>query len=113
MRLEIDGLYILMGSMESYSRKRVEEFEQKLKQALLRSLDPSVIQKVCKYALSDSSKYWIYNAPIRHIKSLKVYPIHQRVGAGALTRSRSLSKLYQISQNKIYIKSLFSGNWIN
>lgn len=59
MRLEIDGLYILLGSMESYSKKRVEEFEQKLKQALLRALDPSVIQKVCKYALGllDSSKY--------------------------------------------------------
>lgn len=72
MRLEIDGLYILLGSVESYSKKRVEEIEQKLKQALLRALDPSVIQKVSKYALKlfDSSKYWLYNAQTRHLQSL-------------------------------------------
>lgn len=70
MRLEIDGLYILLGSMESCSMKGVAEYEQEPKQALLRALGLSVFQKVCKYALSDSSKYWIYNAPIRHLKSM-------------------------------------------
>ena len=51
VRLEVDGLYILLSPvmMDSYNKERVEKMEQSLKQAMLHALDPSVIQKVCKY----------------------------------------------------------------
>ncbi|XP_056015608.1 intermembrane lipid transfer protein VPS13A-like isoform X3 [Ostrea edulis] len=50
VRLELDGLYLLLSpvSVNVANKQRVEELEQKLKQAMLRALDPSVLQKVSK-----------------------------------------------------------------
>lgn len=78
MRLEIDGLYILLGSVESYSKKRVEEIEQKLKQALLRALDPSVIQKVITEAKKHPSLLKKMFKNIFNNLKIKVRNVHVR-----------------------------------
>ncbi|XP_062586525.1 intermembrane lipid transfer protein VPS13C-like, partial [Saccostrea cucullata] len=80
VRLELDGLYILLSpvTMDSYNKQRVEEMEQKLKQAMLKSLDPSVLQKVSKEAEKHPGLFEKIGKYILNNIQIKISNVHIR-----------------------------------
>nr|XP_034335213.1 vacuolar protein sorting-associated protein 13A isoform X3 [Crassostrea gigas] len=80
VRLELDGLYILLSpvSMDTYNKERVEEIEQKLKQAMLKALDPSVIQKVSKEAEKHPGLFEKIGKYILNNIQIKISNVHVR-----------------------------------
>ncbi|XP_061177627.1 intermembrane lipid transfer protein VPS13A-like [Saccostrea echinata] len=80
VRLELDGLYILLSpvTMDSYNKQRVEEMEHKLKQAMLKALDPSVLQKVSKEAEKHPGLFEKIGKYILNNIQIKISNVHIR-----------------------------------
>nr|XP_022286655.1 vacuolar protein sorting-associated protein 13A-like isoform X3 [Crassostrea virginica] len=80
VRLEVDGLYILLSPvmMDSYNKERVEKMEQRLKQAMLHALDPSVIQKVSNEAEKHPGLFEKIGKYILNNIQIKISNVHVR-----------------------------------